>query len=442
MGRGYDASIMTISPVPPVLGAPSRRNRIFALLFAVMLAIAAGNTALQSVLPAIGRQLGLADAAIGLTFSFSALVWSLAAPWWARRSDRTGSKAMVSIGMAGFTVSLLGCAAALTAGLNGWLSGAGALVAFVASRLIYGFFGAAAPPAGQAMVARSTTRAERTNALTLLASAFGLGTILGPALAPFFVLPFVGLAGPGYVFALGGLVMTACVLRYLPRTLASDRPMRGAANAEPTIGGQPGGAAVIAASHPPRPIVMKLTDPRIWPWIVTGMVAGHAQAIVGQTMAFLVMDRLGLPPATAQPVIGLVLMGGAGAALLVQWGLIPRLGWSPRLMLVWGSVIAAVGCVAIAFAGTMHALSVAFGVASVGFGFVRPGFTAGASLAVGPEEQGIVAGRVTSVNGMVFVLGPSLGIGLYGVDTHLPYLFAAAALAVSGGYAFRRLSRG
>ena len=85
---------------------------------------------------------------------------------------------------------------------------------------------------------------------------------------------------------------------------------------------------------------------------------------------------------------------------------------------------------AIAFAGTMHALAVAFGVASVGFGFVRPGFTAGASLAVGPEEQGIVAGRVTSVNGMVFVLGPSLGIGLYAVDS-------APALPRRGGGADR-----
>jgi MFS family permease len=432
-----------LPPMPdPATPAEPGRGRLFTLLFAVMLAIAAGNTALQSVLPAIGRQLGLADAAIGITFSFSALIWSLAAPWWARRSDRMGNKAMVSIGMAGFTVSLFGCAIALTAGLNGWLGGGGALVGFVTARLIYGFFGAAAPPAAQAIVARSTTRGERTNALTLLASAFGLGTILGPALAPFFVLPFVGLAGPGYVFALGGVVMTFCVLRYLPRSLATDRPMRGAANAEPSIGGEPSGASVIAASHPPRPITLKLTDARIWPWIFTGIVAGHAQAMVGQTMAFLVMDRLVLSPATAQPVIGVVLMAGAGAALLVQWGLIPRLGWSPRLMLVWGSMIAASGCVAIAYAGSMHALAVAFGIASVGFGFVRPGFTAGASLAVGPAEQGIVAGRVTSVNGMVFVLGPSIGIGLYGIDARLPYLIAAAALAVSGAYAWKRLARG
>ncbi len=429
-----------ITPLSP-LGDPLVIRRDFLLLFMVMLAIAAGNTALQSVLPAIGRQLGLADAAIAVTFSFSALVWSLAAPWWARRSDRIGSKTMVVIGMIGFTVSLLGCALALTAGLQGWLTGAGALVAFVFARMVYGFFGAAAPPAAQAMVARNTTRADRTTALTLLASAFGLGTILGPALAPFFVLPVVGLAGPGYVFAIGGVIAVIVVLRFLTRDGPADRPMRGAANAEPTIGGEPTGASVIAASRAPSKGRLSLRDPRIWPWMVAGLVAGHAQAIVGQTMAFLVMDRLRLPPAAAQPMIGLVLMAGAGAALLAQWGLIPRLRLSPRMMLVWGAAMAACGCVAIALAGDVHSLAVAFALASLGFGFVRPGYTAGASLAVEGHEQGLVAGRVTSVNGFVFVLGPSLGVGLYGIDSHLPYLVAGAGLVAASIYGWRRIGR-
>src|SRR3546814_952884 len=55
-----------------------------------------------------------------------------------------------------------------------------------------------------------------------------------------------------------------------------------------------------------------------------------------------------------------------------------------------------------------------YALASLGFGFTRPGFTAGSSLAVGPDAQGSVAGKVTSVNGASFVLGPSIGVGLYG----------------------------
>lgn len=414
-------------------------RRDFALLFLVMLTTAAGNTALQSVLPAIGRQLGLPDLVVALVFSFSALVWSLAAPVWARRSDRRGRRQMVLIGLGGFTASCFVCALALTAGLWGWIGPAATFVLFVAGRILYGYFGAAAPPAAQALVAARTGPSERVQALTLLASAFGLGTILGPALAPFFVLPGVGLAGPAYIFAAFGVIAWMIVARLL----GNDRgigDIGGAANAEPSIGGEPSGAAVIAAVNAQSPGRLAWNDRRLWPWMVAGVVAGHAQAMATQAIGFLVMDRLALPPIVAQPLIGLVLMAGAGAALLAQWGIIPRLKLSPRALVLWGAVAGTAGCGLIALADTIHALATAFAIASLGFGLLRPGFTAGASLAVGSREQGAVAGRVTSINGAVYVVGPAIGIALYQVARPLPYLVAAAALILLLGYAIRALS--
>lgn len=67
---------------------------------------------------------------------------------------------------------------------------------------------------------------------------------------------------------------------------------------------------------------------------------------------------------------------------------------------------------------------------SLGFGFTRPGFTAGASLAVPLAEQGAVAGVITAANGISYVLAPALGIGLYGWNHDLP--FAAFALVLLG----------
>ena len=80
-------------------------NRDFSILFLVMLITGAGNTALQSVLPAIGRSLKVPDSLIAAVFSVSAIIWVFAAPYWARRSDRQGRRRMVLIGSAGFTVS-------------------------------------------------------------------------------------------------------------------------------------------------------------------------------------------------------------------------------------------------------------------------------------------------------------------------------------------------
>lgn len=409
----------------------------FTLLFIVMLTIAAGNTALQSVLPALGRSLGVPDNAVAAAFSVSALVWVVAAPYWARRSDRHGRRRMVLLGLFGFCSSVFLCGLFLAAGILGWLSPLLAFGCFVVARMLYGAFGSAAPPAAQAIVAAGTSHADRTRALTLLASAFGLGTILGPALAPAFVLPVVGLSGPAFVFSLFGVLTLVLTAKLLPED--SHGHARGAAITYPSIGGEPTGASVRAATAEDGARPMKLTDARIWPWMLVGLVAGHAQAMTGQTIGFLIIDRLRLDAVQAAAETGVVLMVGAGASLLAQWGLIPNLKLNPRQLAISGAIIAAIGCALTGFAESLHMLAVAYGLASLGFGFVRPGFTAGASLAVGMDEQGAVAGRTTSVNGAVFVLGPSIGVGLYQVAGSLPYLAAAAALILMLPYLWTRL---
>ena len=76
-----------------------------ALLFMVMLTTAAGNTAMQSVMPSIGTELRVADVWISLAYTWSALLWVICAPLWARRSDRRGRKAMMALGLVGFILS-------------------------------------------------------------------------------------------------------------------------------------------------------------------------------------------------------------------------------------------------------------------------------------------------------------------------------------------------
>ncbi|MFM9827569.1 MAG: MFS transporter [Sphingomonas sp.] len=407
-----------------------------------MLTIAAGNTALQSVLPALGRSLHVADSGVAAAFSVSALLWVIAAPFWAKRSDRQGRRAMILLGVGGFVVSLSLCGMMLLAGINGWISGPAAFLAFIGGRLIYGVFGAAAPPAVQALVAGRTTREERTKALTLLASAFGLGTILGPAIAPYLILGAIGgitigLAGPAFVFALFGLG----VLVTVQRLLVNDGVMphgHGAATAYPSIGGQSSGASVTAATARGSEQVGYF-DARIKGWMVAGLIMGHAQAMTGQAIGFLVIDRLDLAPIQALQPTGLVLIMGAGSALLAQWGIIPLLNLSPRRLVLSGLVLAALGTALTGIATSLYGIALAYALASLGFGFTRPGFTAGASLAVGSAAQGSVAGKVTSVNGASFVLGPSIGVALYELYKPLPYLTAAAALVLMLGYAGRRL---
>ncbi|WP_310468809.1 MFS transporter [Sphingomonas sp.] len=401
----------------------------FLLLYAAMLVAAAGNTALQSVMPAIGREIGIADFWVAIAYTWSAVLWVLLAPYWAEKSDRHGRKLLTLMGIGGFIVSMLICGMILHAGLEGWIGGVLTFVLFAVARGIYGSLGCATPSATQAYLASRTRRSGRVAALSALSSSFGLGTIVGPALAPLFVLPILGLAGPLFAFAAIAIGVFAAVLWWLPNDRFARRSGRGAAMSYPSMASAVTGASVIAATAPRR-TRLKWHDSRIRSWIIAGVAAGHAQAATLTSIGFFVIDRLGIAPRGSEQPIAIVMMAGASATLAAQWGLIPRLNIGPRALILWGASIAAAGLVATMLADDLYGITIGFALASIGFGLTRPGFTGGASLAVPLAEQGSVAGVITAANGISFVAAPGAGMLLYAVDPNLP--FAVGALVLVG----------
>jgi len=422
--KGGDAAV---APKPSSIP----RGRM-ALLFTVMLVTAAGNTAMQSVMPSIGTALGVNDVWISLAYSWSALLWVVCAPIWARRSDQRGRKAMMALGLIGFIISTGLCGLFLWFGLVGLLSAFWALLLFAVARSLFGGFGSAGPPAVQAYVASRTARSERTQALSLIASSFGVGTVIGPALSPLMVLPFwgIGLTGPFISFTLIAVIALVVIRLRLP----NDEPQfaaRGRAYDAPYASGSSGApddynfddedvspSANAADSDdlpmqaPPK---LRWKDPRIRPWVIAGLGSGHAQAMVLGISGFLVLDRLGLrgSPAEGAGPVGTVLMAGAMATLLAQWGLIPRFKMGPRTSTLSGLAVAGVGVIMLGFAQQLHTIALGYSIASLGFGLTRPGTTAGTSLAVSRAEQGQASGIVTSVAGASFIFAPALGVGLY-----------------------------
>ena len=421
---------MQLLPDRPRVAGSALTTPHFLLLYAAMLVAAAGNTALQSVMPAIGREIGISDFWVTVSYTWSAILWVTLAPFWARQSDRHGRKALTLVGVGGFIVSMTLCGLALLAGLRGVLAGGLTFAAFGICRAIYGSLGSATPSATQAYLASRTRRSARVEALSALSSSFSLGTIVGPALAPLFVLPLLGLAGPLFVFAAVAVIVFAAIVVGLPddsKPRHGRRRGHGAAMSYPSLASAPTGASVIAATRP-KGMRLKWNDPRIRHWITAGVVAGHAQAATLACIGFFVIDRLHLAPHGSEKEISIVMMAGAAATLAAQWGLIPRLGLGPRPLILWGSLIAAAGLGITMAAGELYGIVLGFGIASLGFGLTRPGFTAGASLAVPLAEQGGVAGLVTAANGSAYVLAPGIGILLYGGDPHWPFIAGAALL--------------
>ena len=206
----------------------------------------------------------------------------------------------------------------------------------------------------------------------------------------------------------------------------------------PSIASQPTGASVVAATSPRRKR-LSWRDERIRSWILAGVAAGHAQAATLTCVGFFVIDRLRLEPHGSETSIAIVMMAGASATLAAQWGLIPRLNIGPRRLIVSGAIIAALGLAGATLARDLYGITLSFAVASLGFGFTRPGFTGGASLAVPLIEQGGVAGLITSANGISYVASPAAGMALYLVNPNIPFAVSAVLLAGLAGWATKRL---
>jgi MFS family permease len=386
----------------------------FVILFVVSLIAAAGNMGLQSVLPNIGRTFGLADTLVAAAFAISALMWTVTSPFWARLSDRAGRKNVILIGLVGFVISMAGFGIGATFGLEGWLAPITAFVLMAVARTVYGVLGSAAPIASQAYVADRTSPEQRTQAMSLLASAQGLGTVVGPVLSPFLVLPIVGLAGPMYAFAVIGLIVLLVVWKKLP----SGDVVR-----QPTARGSDAGKGL-------------WRDPRVRDFLLYGLLVTSAQAVNIAVLGFHIIDEMaetGLPAGQAQAFIGVAMFAGAAATLMVQWGLIPLLKMQPLALMRWGAGLALAGNLLSMVAPGYFGVVVGYAVVSMGVGFARPGFTAGSSLAVGPHEQGAVAGLMMSLAGLSFLVPPVAGVALYGLGEAAPFganalLLAAAVL--------------
>lgn len=404
------------STTPEPTGVP---RKAFLIIFGVSMATAMGNTGLISVLPAIGRSIGIPDPMVSAIFSLSALLWAFSSPFWARSSDRFGRKPLMMVGLSGFMVSMTLCGFVVSAGLRHLGPPMLIFAFFLMARALFGLFGAASNPATQAYIAERTPLSGRTQAMASLAGAFGMGTVVGPFVAPLFVYPVVGLAGPLFTFALIALAMLFVVWRFLPDQKPDPeaaRPRR------PVVGG--------AKERP------MWRDPRITPFLVYGFLVATCQTAQQQSLGFLIIDKLHMTPAQSQYFIAIAMMFGAVAGLLAQWGLIRMFEMTPRQLLRWGVGCAAVGNLVVAVSPGYYGVVAGYALSSLGFGFARPGFTAGSSIAVEVDEQARVAGAIAAVNGINVIFAPAF-VFLYERYGPAPFILNATMMAGLLVFAFR-----
>lgn len=356
-----------------------------------------GFSVLFPVLAPLGRELGLQEIQITGIISMSSLAVFLSAPHWGRFSDRLGRKKVMLIGMFGFSLGTILFNSVLKLGLSGWLVGLPLFISLIVARVIHAGVMSAAMPASTAYMADITDISTRTKGMGAAGAANNIGAILGPALSG---LAVISLLTPLWLIAGLAFLNGLFVLKFLP-----ESPH------------EPG-------EHRPTKR-LRYTDRRILPFVIVGVSMFTGFALVQQTMGFRFQDVLGLSAGETARTFGIAMMCSGGASLFAQGVVVQNLEVRPFTLLRFAMPVLVVAFTMMAIVETQMMLTIAMTILGFGMGLAGPGFMAGASLAVSPEEQGSVAGVAGSCGPLGFTIGPMIGGLMYQYNPTIPYAFAA-----------------
>ncbi len=350
-----------------------------------------GFTILIPILPFYAEHFGASPTTVGAIYATLAVCSLLSSPFWGRLSDRIGRKGVLI--------------AAQVAGLLGFslLAAGTALWTIFVARAIEGL-GGGGLGVTQAYVTDVTRPSERARAFGLVGATYGLGFLIGPAVAS--VLVRYGYAVPfRLAAALAGLTVVLTIV-VLPNSKGAVQAAT-LADVRASLGSPVLGRLILTQFA----FALAFTS-----WVT--VFALFAERVVGfgasQTANTFILSS----------VVGIVVQ----VALIGR--LVDRFG-EGRI------AIAGFGCAVVAFAGvlfvTTPAALFAFIVLwSASSALIRPSVFALLSAAAPADQRGAILGVNDSFNYLAFLISPFLSTTALQINPHLtgvvPCIFAATAL--------------
>ncbi|PKM21404.1 MAG: MFS transporter, partial [Gammaproteobacteria bacterium HGW-Gammaproteobacteria-14] len=349
--------------------------------YLLLLAVAVtgmGQTLVFAILPSLGRASGLADIQVGLIITCSSLAFALASPIWGRLSEHLGRRPVLMIGLSGYACGTLLFALVFEAGLAGWVAGIKLLMLLVLARVLQALVMAASPPAA-AYIADVTSPAQRTRGMARIGAAHNLGTIVGPAMGG--ALAVFGLVVPLYAVVIITVLMLFLVAWKLPES--------------PWIRSRAAPKSPFSLVDALRASLAAYVDRRLLDVLLVGVALFMSFAIVQQTLGFMYQDRFDLTPTQGAAGVGIAMMLAAATSLLAQAVVVQKLGWPPERLLQLAVPAIGLGALMLVWAPQQSIAAGAIAMVGLGLGLGMPGVSGAASLRVGPEEQGAVAGMMS-----------------------------------------------
>lgn len=395
------------STAPNRLQAP---KLAWPLIIAISFLATIGMTIVLPVLPFVIRDY-VPDSSLALWVGILASVYALcafvAAPFLGSFSDRFGRKPILVISVFGSALGFV-------------LFGVGgALWVLLVSRIIDGLT-AGDMPVMFAYVADITPPEDRARRYGLLGALSGIGFMIGPALGG--LLAHIDVAAPVFATAAIAVIIGLLSALALPESLPQqDRKA----------------SLDVAQLNPFKVIAGAFARPELRS-LLTGLVLVSIPfAFFANNFSVVALDSVGWGPGQ----VGWVLSAIGVSDILVQGVL---LGWALRTFGEHGVALAGMlgqlaGCLGLAIVASLLSapwLLVAAGLLlAAGQGGMTAALDGLMSASVAVDEQGWLAGSVTSLGSAVQMSAPLLAGWLYGISHGAPYwiglvLIAAAALSL------------
>ena len=325
----------------------------------------------------------------GVGFLSFSVMQFIASPILGRVSDQVGRKPVLWISLIGSAIGYL--MLALTSRFE-WM---------LAARILDGITGGNISVA-QAAMADTSAPEERSKVLGMIGAAFGLGFVLGPAMAGVLsgsafghhLLATRGWHLPFFVAAGLSLAASMMVLFWLPETLTPE--VRARARAHESRGH----ALVKAMQRPGMPQILSVS-----------LLAMAGFAMMEGTFALMVHQRFDFH----QREVGF-LFAGIGVLLVIYQGGLVRVVAKripERVALITGLVLMGATLPLMPRAPWMWPFILLFIPLSWGSGM---GNTAGMALAsqlTPPEDQGGLFGVINAMTGMGRIIGPAVGTFIF-----------------------------
>ncbi len=388
--------------------APTTTNgtlpKVTALVLAYgMLISAIGNNFLITILPPLGRDMGLGEVQVGVILAIGGVFMLITGPFWGRISENWGRKKVILMGAFGYVFATAAFAYTIDMRLAGAMSAIVGFFVLLAMRGLYALTSGAIYPATMAMVGDLTSRENRAAGVALISAAWGLGSVVGPGIAAAF--SSLSPTAPFYVVTVMGVAMVVFYIYFL------HEPDR---HREPEKTG---------FRH-----IMTLQ--------VMSIACGFCLLILGN-VAFMVclgfhfQDTFNFDTAETARFVGLAIMATAFVQIIVQVGIIPRLKWTPRRMITTGMPVAIAGTLVVMAAPEYGIAIIGMTLFGLGGGVGWPAYMTAASLAAGTQNQGSMAGLTTAFQSIGFMIGPIVGTILYQINGSYPFLLCAGLLFVT-----------